>query len=78
MGDRELKLFVVKPDRGNATDAWPAMVLFHGGGWVGGSPAQFKPQAEYLASRGMMCALAEYRLPKKPERRFPDGLRPRC
>jgi acetyl esterase/lipase len=40
------------------------MVLFHGGGWVGGTPALLRPQADYLASRGLVCALVEYRLLK--------------
>jgi len=62
VGDRELRLFVVKPEGWQATDRRPAMVFFHGGGWVGGPPAQFNDQAAYLASRGMVCAQVEYRL----------------
>lgn len=64
VGDRELKLFLVKPEGWKSTDQRPGMVFFHGGGWVGGTPAQLSPQAEYLASRGMVCALVEYRLLK--------------
>ena len=40
----------------------PAIVFFFGGGWVGGSPEQFFPHCEYLASRGMVGASAEYRV----------------
>ncbi|MEI8042941.1 MAG: sulfatase-like hydrolase/transferase, partial [Verrucomicrobiota bacterium] len=66
VGNRGLKLFVVKPDGWKVTDQRPGLVLFHGGGWIGGSPAQLNPQAEYLASRGMVCALVQYRFVKKP------------
>ena len=57
---RELKLYVV-PAAGEGTRR-PAIVLFHGGGWVGGTPAQFNHQAEYLASRGVTAVLVQYRL----------------
>lgn len=40
----------------------PAIVFFFGGGWTGGSTAQFKMQAEYLASRGMVAFCADYRV----------------
>ena len=38
------------------------LVFFFGGGWQGGTPAQFYPQARYLAERGMFAACAEYRV----------------
>ena len=59
---RELKLYVVKPHGWRASDERPALVFYHGGGWVGGAPSAFNEQAEYLASRGMVCILPEYRL----------------
>jgi len=40
----------------------PAIVFFFGGGWKNGSAAQFRPQADYLASRGMVAACADYRI----------------
>lgn len=64
VGDRALKLYIVKPDGWKAQDTRPALVLFHGGGWVGGTPALLNPQAEYFSTRGMVCALVEYRLLK--------------
>jgi acetyl esterase/lipase len=64
VGDRELNLFIVKPGNWKASDKRPAAVFFHGGGWTGGTPAQFKEQAHYLATRGMVCASVEYRLLK--------------
>ena len=54
---RELKLYVLKPG-----DRRPAVVFFHGGGWVGGTPSQFNVLSRHLASRGMVCVQVEYRL----------------
>lgn len=59
---RELRLFVVKPEDWKASDQRPAVVFFHGGGWVGGSPGQFSDQCQYLATRGLVCVQVEYRL----------------
>jgi acetyl esterase/lipase len=42
--------------------SYPAMVFFFGGGWNGGTTGQFEPQAEYFASRGMVCFRADYRV----------------
>ncbi len=41
---------------------YPTIVFFFGGGWNGGTVDQFKPQAEYFASRGMITVLADYRV----------------
>jgi acetyl esterase len=61
-GDRELKLYVMTPKDGTSR---PAIVFFHGGGWVGGTPSQFNHQSEYLVSRGMVAVQVEYRLLKR-------------
>jgi len=61
---RDLKLYVVKPTDWKATDQRPAIVFFHGGGFVSGGPTQFSLHSEYLASRGMVAVQAEYRLIK--------------
>ena len=44
------------------TDKRPAIVFFFGGGWTGGKIEQFEPQANHLASRGMVAARADYRV----------------
>jgi acetyl esterase/lipase len=59
---KELKLHLHFPADWKAGDKRPAIVFFFGGGWVKGSPTQFEPQAEHLASRGMVAARADYRL----------------
>ena len=40
----------------------PAIVFFFGGGWNSGTPKQFEPHSRYLAARGMVAAVAEYRV----------------
>lgn len=59
---REMKLYVSKPADWKSSDQRPAIVFFHGGGWVGGSPSSFNGHCEYFASRGLVCATVEYRL----------------
>lgn len=59
---RELKLFFEKPPGWKASDKRPAMVWFHGGGWVGGGPEKLLPQSAYFASRGMVGVRVQYRL----------------
>jgi len=62
VGDVGLDLWVFEPTDHKPADARPAVVLFFGGGWKGGTPAQFAPHAAYLASRGMVAVVAEYRV----------------
>ena len=62
VGETELKLHVFTPSDYRLSDNRAAMVFFFGGGWNSGSPSQFYPQCSYLASRGMVCMTAEYRV----------------
>jgi len=59
---RQLKLYVTKPDDWKASDNRPAVVFFHGGGWVGGQPGQFTEHCKHLAERGLVCVQVQYRL----------------
>jgi acetyl esterase/lipase len=45
-------------------EARPAIVLVHGGAWVGGGADVFYPHARYFASRGMVAFSVNYRLIK--------------
>jgi rhamnogalacturonyl hydrolase YesR/acetyl esterase/lipase len=45
----------------------PGLILFHGGSWGGGTLAQFRVACAYFASRGLVCATAEYRMLTKEE-----------
>jgi len=57
-----LFLEIYYPPTVHSDSIYPAMVYFFGGGWNGGSTQQFQPHAEYFASRGAVCFLAEYRV----------------
>ncbi len=61
-GGLQLRMFIWNPPNFNPGDKRPAIVFFHGGGFVGGSAAQFHQHCRYFASRGMVAATAEYRL----------------
>lgn len=62
IGDIALQLYVIRPAGWHAEDHRPAILFFHGGSWVGGTPAQFNEQATYFASRGLVCITVQYRL----------------
>ena len=42
----------------------PGVILFHGGAWGHGTLAQFRVACAYFASRGLVCATAEYQMLK--------------
>jgi acetyl esterase/lipase len=62
IGDVKLNIYIFTPEGHKSTDSRPAIVFFFGGGWRGGSPAQFQEQCRYLASRGMVAMTADYRV----------------
>lgn len=73
----ELKLHMYKPKGWSKEDKRPAVVFFFGGGWMGGSPKQFYPHCEQLASLGMVAFSAEYRVKRAhgtdPQQCVEDG-----
>lgn len=70
---REMEIFF-PPDHDPAKSLAPGLILFHGGNWVGGSLAQFRVACAYFASRGMVCATANYRMLTKAEaKKRPPG-----
>ncbi|MCX8036418.1 MAG: alpha/beta hydrolase [Candidatus Sumerlaeia bacterium] len=73
----ELKMLIHFPADWKASDKRPGIVFFFGGGWRSGTPAQFEPQATYLATRGMVAARPEYRIQSKhnttPDKAVEDG-----
>lgn len=58
----ELKLHFAFPADWKPSDKRPAIVFFFGGGWKSGSYTQFMALSDYLASRGMVAASADYRI----------------
>ena len=71
IGDRELKLHIVHPEGWKSSDRRPAIVFFHGGGWVNGKPTQFNDHSVYFATRGLVCIQVEYRLVKGADKAPP-------
>lgn len=61
VGDVTLNLSVFKPSGDNKRPA-ACVVFFFGGGFKIGTPDQFYPQCEFLASRGIVAISAEYRI----------------
>ena len=60
--DRDLNLYIFNPRGHHAGDRRATIVFFFGGGWNNGSPGQFYAHAAYFTSRGMVVALADYRV----------------
>jgi acetyl esterase len=60
IGSTEMKLWIFGESDPKAKK--PAIVFFFGGGWHGGTPAQFERQARHFASRGMIAITADYRV----------------
>ncbi|MBM4155780.1 MAG: alpha/beta hydrolase [Lentisphaerae bacterium] len=81
------KVFVYKQSAGKAQELevyfpkdWspsnkvPGLILFHGGGWTGGTLDQFRYACRYFATRGLVAATANYRMLAKAEQKgLPAG-----
>ena len=61
VGGAKLFLHIFEPESKTKTKR-PAIVFFFGGGWNEGTPKQFEPHCNYLASRGMVAITAQYRV----------------
>ena len=59
-GDVDLRLDLARP--ATSERPLPAVLVFHGGGWVQGNKAQFRPLARFLAEEGYFGATVQYRL----------------
>ena len=62
VGDVTLMVDIFESKQKDPTKKYPAVVFFFGGGWNGGTPAQFYPHCEYFAGRGMIAMAADYRV----------------
>ncbi len=70
---KPLVLYAFKPT-GQKPGA-PALVLIHGGGWVGGTPDAFMLLARYFSTRGLATFNITYRLAKPGEVGVEDCLK---
>lgn len=69
VGETPLKLYVIEAEGRREKDPAPAIVFFHGGGWMSGGPGAFSEQGQELAPMGITTILVQYRLSntnKKP------------
>ena len=64
---REMEIYFPKGERASKKPV-AGIILFHGGGWGGGSRVAFAYQCNYFASRGMVAATVTYRLRTKEDR----------
>ena len=73
--DPRQKLDLYVPDK--LTGPAPVLLFFYGGGWTGGSKARYFSFGQAFASKGIITAVADYRL--YPQVRYPafveDGAR---
>ena len=70
---REMEIYF-PPNHDPAKSKVPGLIMFHGGGWSGGSLSQFRTLCHYFASRGLVTATAEYRMLSKAEAKdLPQG-----
>lgn len=58
---RQMEIYF-PPNHDPAKSKVPGLILFHGGGWGGGSLGQFRDACAYFASRGLVCATSEYQM----------------
>lgn len=70
--ERRMEIFFPK-NHDPAKSKVPGMILFHGGGWQGGDLSQFRAACAYFASRGLVCATAEYRMLGENDAKLPHG-----
>jgi len=61
----DLRLWFFNPKDIAEGDTRAAIIFYFGGGWNQGTPNQFKKHSEYLAARGMIAILADYRVNKR-------------
>jgi len=60
--ERDLYLHVLYPKFSGDKQPKPAVLFFFGGGWLYGDIAQFSQQSQFLAARGFVSVLADYRV----------------
>lgn len=61
--ERQIEIFF-PPNHDPAKSKVPGMIFFHGGAWLGGSRAEYRRTCAYFASRGLVCATADYQMLK--------------
>lgn len=73
MNGTELHLDVYEPARTSA-DRLPAVILIHGGGWIGFDKSTMRGMGGFLSRSGFVAFSVDYRLYKPGENRWPTQL----
>lgn len=60
--NNELKIYCVRPLDYHSDKEYPAIVIFHGGGWSIGEPSWGFSSAKYYARQGLVAFSVQYRL----------------
>lgn len=60
--DNNLKIYCVRPSDFNPKNNYPAIVIFHGGGWSMGEASWGFSNAKYYAKKGIVAFSVQYRL----------------
>jgi len=58
----QLKMVIYHPESLTASDNFPALIFFFGGGWETGNKLQFQYYALNYAKKGLVTVLADYRI----------------
>jgi acetyl esterase/lipase len=74
VGDRQARLDLYAPAEPPPSGGRPAVLAIHGGGWRGGSKADYGRMAAVLAQRGYVVAAIDYRLSKPGAPSWPDNV----
>ncbi|MFP6884131.1 MAG: alpha/beta hydrolase, partial [Roseibacillus sp.] len=61
---RELEIYFPKTKQGPKKPV-PGIIMFHGGGWGGGTRDQFRYLCHYFSTRGLVAATVTYKLAPK-------------
>ena len=67
IGGTKLTAHIFQPQRSAKQEPRAAIVIFHGGGWVAGSPEWVYYEAKHYAAQGIVAIAAEYRLSDEKE-----------
>ena len=73
VGTMELRLYVFTPRERKPGERRPAILFFHGGGFVGGDPSSYVDQCKHFATRGLVAITAAYRLKGQENANVPDS-----
>lgn len=60
--EEQLKVYCVRPSNYNPDNEYPAIVIFHGGGWSMGEASWGFSNAKHYANKGLIAFSVQYRL----------------